>query len=592
MKKALLHIIIPVLALLLLLMPGLLRAQEKTPPAYSAYDLRAERIRLINDAVKITWKMDTLYTGDFVLGRSEQEFNNPADVLNSRLIGTFNSSQEGIIIDRGLQPGRKYFYVIIAKEDLIKRDIKLINDVNITVVPVSLFAEPGPVESLKCEIFETSSIRVTWTKAKGEKLKYNIYRSKSMISARADLEVAEKVASTEENSYTDRNVPDYGTYFYAVTITDRNDIEYFTPSANNNYAISGIYIKGRTLTTPLNTGAFLGQNNAIIVKWEQGHSLTGKSIAGYEIYRSEEVIDSQLKLKFARLLHIAGPSETLYTDASPGSGKFYYAVFARYNDGTVDINFDSDSNFTRTPVMIVSDFRVTAMEAELFEGKIIIKWNYTGNSGNETVSIFRTSKPAEDSGMLMPDSIIATENIKTGTFTLQVPPKGLFYYGLFTRDENRVVQFRSGINITPAPLGIKDEKKEVIAEEKKEVPAEKKEEIIIPEEKEEIIIPEKKPVKKKEAVKKKGAGSSELDYIIKTLFYSEEYAAAVKELNLFISGTDNDYDRAKARLYLARSYIELEEFSKSVRLLNMKDVRHYFPDEAQFWAEFATARLK
>lgn len=590
MKKALLHIIIPVLALLPLLYPAVLRAQEKQDkpaPAYSAFDLKAERIRLINDAVKITWKMDTRHTGDFVIGRSEQEFNNISDVLNSKLIGTFNSSQEGIIIDRGLQSGKRYFYVIIAKEDLLRRDIKLINDVNITVVPVSLFAEPGPVESLKLEIFETSSIKLTWTKAKGENLKYNIYRSKSMISGRADLEVAEKIASTEDNSFTDRNVPDYGTYFYAVTITDKNDIEYFTPSANNNYAITGIYIKGRTLTTPLNIGAFLGQNNTIIVKWEQGHSLTGKTIAGYEIYRSEEIIDSQLKLKFAKLLHIAGTSETLYTDTNPGPGKFYYAVFARYNDGTVDISFDLDSNFTRAPVMIVTAYRITAMEAGIFDRKVIIRWNYTGNSGNETVSIFRSSRAAEDSGTLMPDSIIATENIKAGTFTLDVPLKGSFYYGLFIKDENNIVQFRKGINITPDPLGHKED---VIAEEKKEIPPEKKEELIFKTEPEKEEL--KEPVKKEEIIPKRDTTSNELDYIIKNIFYKEQYRAAVKELNLFISRTDNDNEKAKARLYLARCYIEIGDYKKSVRLLNMKDVRQYFPEEAQFWADFATARLR
>ncbi len=584
MKKTLLHIIIPVLALITLLLPAVTVAQENAVPVYSAYDLKAERIRLINDAVRITWKMDTSHTGDFVLGRSEQEFQNVSDVLNSKLIGTFNSSQEGIIIDRGLQPGKRYFYVIIAKDDLLKRDILLINDVNITVVPVSLYAEPGPVESLKCEIYETSSIRISWSKAKGDKLRYNIYRSKSMVSARADLEVAEKIASIEENSYTDRNVPDYGTYFYAITITDRNDIEYFTPSANNNYAISGIYIKGRTLTTPLNTGAFLGQNNSIIVKWEQGHSLTGKVIAGYEIYRSEEVIESQLKLKFAKLLHIAGASETLYTDTNPGPGKYYYAVFARYNDGTVDINFESDSNFTRSPVMIVSAYRITAMEADIFEKKITIKWNYTGNSGNETVSIFRSSRPAEDSGMLMPDSIIASENIRNGMYSLDAPSKGEFYYGLYIRDDYQVVQFREGINIIPRPLGIKEDQEQIpdTAGIKKD-PQENKDDTSA------LNEPEKD---ERAETGKKPEVSHELDYIIKTCFYREQYRSAVKELNLFISRSDNDYEKAKARLYLARSYIELGDYKKSVKLLNMDDVRRFFPEEAQFWAEFATARLR
>ncbi|HQO39352.1 MAG TPA: hypothetical protein PK986_02680, partial [Spirochaetota bacterium] len=285
-----------------------------------------------------------------------------------------------------------------------------------------------------------------------------------------------------------------------------------------------------------------------------------------------------------------------YTDTSPGGGKFYYAVFARYNDGTVDISFDSGTNFTHTPVMIATLYRVTAMETEVFQGKLIIKWNYTGNSGNETLSIFRSARQAEDSGMLMPDSIFATENIKTGKFTTDIPDQGLYYYGLYIRDENHIVQFRRGINISPEPIGIKNN---IIADDKKEISPEKKDKVSEPDRKEEIsfdVEPEKDKLKdpqgKEKIIKKSDEPSRELDYIIKDIFYGEQYARAVKELNLFISATDNDYDRAKARLYLARSYIELEDFGKSVRLLNMKDVRQFFPEEAEFWSQFATSRLR
>ena len=72
MKKTLLHTLIQALAMSTLLYTAVLNAQNSSEQGYTAYDLRAERIRLINDAVKITWKMDTRHTGDFVLGRSEQ----------------------------------------------------------------------------------------------------------------------------------------------------------------------------------------------------------------------------------------------------------------------------------------------------------------------------------------------------------------------------------------------------------------------------------------------------------------------------------------------------------------------------------------
>ncbi len=312
-------------------------------------------------------------------------------------------------------------------------------------------------------------------------------------------------------------------------------------------------------------------------------------ITGYEIYRAEEVIDSQLKLNFARLLHITNAETTIYTDTETGPGKYYYAVFARYNDGTVDINFAADTNYTRYPVMIVTLYRITAMESSFQDGKVTIKWNFTGNSGNDTVTIFKTDKCVRDSGALMPDSVIATANINTGSFTFEAPPEGLFYYGLYLKNENHIVPFTTGINITSLPIGHKKEKKEeTAADDKADVQDQKEEPLEI--EKENLVVPEKE--QKKEIVRHRETVTPELDYIISNYFYREEYGAAVKELNLFISETDNEYERAKARLYLARTYIELEEFSKSVKLLNMKDVRNFFPKEAEFWAEFATARLR
>jgi len=592
-----------------LLITSGLSAQDQKAPQYPAYDLKAERIKLVNDAVKLTWKMDTRYTGEFVIGRSEKEVKDQEGALRSQLIGTFTSSQEGILIDRGLQQGKQYYYVVLTKDDLFKREIKILRDVNSTSVPVSIYTEPAPVDSLKAEISEESSVKITWSPSRGDGIRYNVYRSRSIISSRADLEVAERIATVETDSYVDQKVPEYGTSFYAVTITDRNSIEYFTPVSGKNFTTRGVYIKGRTLTTPLNTAAFQGSNDSIIIKWERGNSLTGREITGYEVYRSEEMIDSILRLKFAKIIAITDSDATLYTDTRPGPGKYYYAVFARYNDGTVDVSFDTDSNYTKSPIIIAIPYSITAMEAEVRDGNVVIKWNFTGNSGAEQVTLFKTKKRADNSGMLMPDSVIGTENIRTGMFTLPLPEEAKYYYGLFIRDDTRVVALKTGINITDNPIGLENRKSGDITEQKepekeeikepekditrvieKEDAGETREDFSFIEEdtEESEELTEKTPEKEQ----KERSISSDLDYIIDELFYRERYHSAVKELKIFISKTDNKYEKARARLFLARTYIELEEYGKSIHLLNMDDVKTYFPDEAKFWSDFAMFRAR
>jgi len=545
-------------------------AQTNIRPSHIAFDIKTERIKFSNDSVKITWKMDKQYSGDFIVGRSEKEISIPDDALQATLIGIFNSSQEGILIDRDVQQGKKYYYIILARTFLIKRNIEIIKNVNYTKDPVSLFIEPGPVQSLRVDVSDDNKILVYWKESKSVGIKYNVYRSKSQISSRGELEVAEKIASVENNEFTDKSIPDYGSYFYAVTISDKNGIEYFDPKIDQNFTSNGIYLKGKTLATPLNVGAFIGVKNSIIVKWEKAESRTGKDLQGYEIYRSDEPINSLLKLKFSKLVQIVDNKTTVFTDKDLGPGKYCYAVFARYSDGTVDITFDTDSNYIKIPLIITMQYIINSLDYEIADKKIIIRWNYSGNSGNETVSIFKTSKIPADSGNIMNNEIIGTENIKAGKFIIDDLPSANFYYGVLCRNENEIIKITRGVNITAIPLNESTKKADEKPFENK-----KPDDNIIPGKKEVITVK-----------------NTELDDIIHNTYYKSNYELAVKELKNYIKTTDNTDSRPKAKLFLAKSYIELHEYEKSIKLLDSDDVKKAFPEETRFWFEFAIVRLK
>jgi len=534
-----------------------------------ASDIKAERIKFSNNSLKITWKMDKQYTGDFIVGRSEKEISSAEDALQAKLIGIFNSDLDGILIDRDIQQGKKYYYIILAKEFLLKRNIDIIKNVNYTGEPVSLYVEPDSVQSLRVDVSDNSKILINWSKSKSSISKYNVYRSRSPISSGGELEVSEKITSTEKNDFIDTNLPDYGSYFYAVTITDKNGIEYFNPGIDQNYTSNGIYLKGKTLATPLNVDAFIGDKNSIIVKWEKSESRTGKDLQGYEIYRSDEIINSILKLKFSKLIQIVDNKTTLFTDKELPPGKFCYAVFSRYSDGTVDINFDTDSNYTKTPLIITMPYKINALNHEIADKKIILRWNYSGNTGNEIVTIFKTVKVPANSDSIMNDSIIGTENIRAGKFIISNPPAGTFYYGILCRSGNEVIPFTKGVNLTTGAAAGGSDIIEII---------DKKEE----------ITDIKKPLEKDKSNYK----NSTLDDIIHNTYYKSNYPLALKELKNFIKTSDNKYEQSKAKLFLAKSYIELHEYDKSIKLLESDDVKNTFPEETKFWFEFSLVRLK
>jgi len=535
-----------------------IKAQPSARPSHIPFDIKAEKIKFSNDSIKISWKMDKKYSGDFVVGRSEKEISTVESALQAKLIGIYNSGQDGILIDHDIQQGKKYYYIVLAKDFLIKRKIDIIKNVNYTEEPVYLFVEPESVQSIKVNVSDGNKIIIKWNKIRGSNIKYNVYRSRSAISSTGELEVAEKINSTEKNEFIDTDLPDYGSYFYAVSITDKNGIEYFNPKSDQNYTSNGIYLKGKTLATPLNVNAFTGDNNSIIIKWEKSESRTGKELQGYEIYRSDEIINSLLKLKFSKLIQIVNSNTIIYTDRKLNPGKYYYAVFSRYSDGTVDINFDMDSNYTKAPLIITVPFKINAVTHEIADKKIIIRWNYTGNAGNEKVSIFKSLRIPADSGSIMNDDIIGTENINTGKFVINNPPSGSFYYGVLCRSGNEIIRITRGINITKNSIGSDLN-----------------------------IISEKKYNNNEPEYQNSG-----LDYIIQNIYYKEKDSLAIKELKKFIKTSDNKYDQSKARLFLAKSYIELHEYEKSIKLLNDDDVKNNFPEETKFWFEFVLVRLK
>lgn len=569
MYNKIIKITIPAI-LITLFISNILAPQPVTHPPYIATDIKTERVKFTGDSIKLTWKMDSRYPGDFIVGKSEKEISNVEDVLQAKLIGIYNSSLEGSLIDRDFQQGKKYYYIILAKEYLLKRDIDIIKNVNYTAEAVTPHSEPEPVKAIRVDVSDDNKILIQWTKSSGSSIKYNIYRSRSAISSTEELEVAEKITVTEKSEYTDNTVADYGSYFYAVTVTDKNGIEYFTPKIDQNYTSNGIFLKGKALTTPLNVTAFIGEKNEIVIKWEKAESLTGKDLQGYEIYRHDEQINSLLKLRSSKLIQIADNKTTVYTDRDLNPGKYYYAVFSRYSDGAVDINFDTDTNYTKTPLLIIIPYRITSLNYETVDSRIILNWNYAGNTGIETVSIFRTSVPPADSSSLTNNDIIGTENIRTGKFTINRPADGIFYYGVLSRQASEIVQISKGINITASPIGESGSAIKPDTGEKTEKKDEKNNQ-----EKTEISPPD-----------------NSLDEIVRNTYYKGNYSKALKELRKYITSTDNKYYQSKARLFMAKSYIELQEYEKSIMILNSDELKNAFPEETKFWFEYALVRLK
>lgn len=560
MNKKKLHIIPSLVILIILTLLSFLAARQITHPEHIAFNIKAERIPLSGNAIKVTWEMNRNFSGDFVVGRSESPFNSIEDILKAKLVGISNPSLEGMITDKNLQQGKEYYYAVIAKEKLLKREIELFKNVNITSTPVSLHAEPDMVKSIRVDT-RTQGIRIRWDAGSSKNVKYNIYRSRSPINSNSELTVSSKLATVSDSVYTDTTVPEFGAFFYAVSVTDKNDIEYFTPVPNQNFTTSGIFIKEKSISTPLNVAAFAGIEGTIIIKWEKAATVSDKELTGYEIYRSNEIINSFFKLKDSRLITITDRETTTFTDKLSDGGDFYYAVLPRYSDGTVDINFDTGLIFTRIPVSIKKPYRITGIKGERSNGKVLITWEYTGNEGMQILKVIRTAQvPASTSSAER--MIIGSVNITTGRYLADDPGGNDYHYGLISDMAEQ--EFVIGLNITSRIPALS--RKTDISSIEDEAPG---------------------PESKKSPVPE-----SSLNRIIRVYFYSGRYDLASKELNKFIDSTDNNSDKVLARLFLAKSFIEMKDYSRAILILSSSDVKNAYPDESRFWIEFAMLRLQ
>ncbi len=562
MNKKKLNIIPAAVILILIIQCAFLSARQITYPDHIAYNIKAERIPLSANAVKVTWEMNRNFSGDFVIGRSESPFNSIDDILKAKLIGISNPSLEGMITDKNLQQGKEYYYAVIAKEKLLKREIELLNNVNFTSAPVSLFAEPDMVKAIRADT-QRQGIRIRWDGGSAKNIKFNIYRSRSAINSNPELTVSSKLATVSDSVYTDTTVPEFGAFFYAVTVTDKNGIEYFTPVPGQNFTANGIFIKENSISTPLNVAAFPGADGAILIRWEKAATASDKEITGYEVYRSGEIINSFFKLKDSRLITITDREATSYSDRISDGGDFYYAVLPRYSDGTVDINFDSGLIFTRVPVSIKKPYKITGIKGERVNGKIQITWEYTGNQGMEILKVIRTGEIPSSSSSIE-NMIIGSVNITEGKYLVDDKDGNDYHYGLISDTAEQGLVFIVGLNITAI------------------IPAQKNK-IDISGIEEEIPGPD---------MKNDTAPESSLSRIIRIYFYSGRYHLASKELNKFISSTDNNRDRALARLFLGKSYIEIKDYSRAILILSSRDVQRAYPEESRFWTEFAMLRLK
>ena len=451
----------------------IIEKKEPARPSYIALNIRTERVPLAEDTVQITWDVNPAYSGDFVVGRSSEIIDTQEKALAAKTINTVSTRDRSLVIDSGLAPGT-YYYVILAREKVVERNIELVRDMNFSTKGVTIVAReaggpPRQVTGIRIQRAGKKGVLLTWKKIPSEGITYTIYRSNEPVSTIDRLRNAViRVMVTDIDNYIDENIDTNDPCYYAVTARDSAGRENTELIAESNYTGTPFYF-------------------------------------GLEIEKVERVTYRPVKLK--------GVNEN---------------------------------------------------------GTIKLKWEHTGNAGVRFFRIFRTRELPLVLEEVRDDWVIADVDILSDGFSDPDPLDGSLYYGIvpYLTGENGTLKLEKGVYVTGESLLVHKAPVRNSVDEYENRTIEPGKDDPVP-------------------LKKAPVEGDRLKRILRRSFFNGHYALAIKELQQFIVDTDNENEKAQARLFIARSLIELKEYRKALGILARPDVMEYYPDESRFWSDYA-----
>ncbi len=351
----------------------------------------------------------------------------------------------------------------------------------------------------------------------------------------------------------------------------------------------------------------------VILKWES--PIKG---AVFKIYRASSPIKTTNDLLPDKI--IAMPEETVYTDKVPAPGEYYYAVTSVISNQEKKYLVEYQ-NYTVFPVKVIKiekerkPVHVKLIDAHLLDEKRVeVVWQ--GVEGDIRYKIYRSTEVIDSPDKLDRASMLAVLSADEEKFIDETITKsGEYYYAVTVLDnagEHKILVKDESYTSTPVKVMIKKPEKEKPPAQpiKKEKPLPQPETTKTQELVEEKTISTQaletistQEVKPQPAVQTQKVSVStqraittnipvvteeineELEFkkIINNYYYTKDYNTCINELKIFIKIAKDEELKARAELFMAKSYYYLHKYKKALKLFIK--LRKKFPEECDFWIE-------
>ncbi|MGQ9844229.1 MAG: hypothetical protein ACUVRK_11795 [Spirochaetota bacterium] len=555
-------------------------------PTYIARNIKTEVINEVEGAVKITFSVDPNSKNDFLVGRTTQLPTSAEVALQAATVKVVLTGAETVAIDSNLPPGQ-YYYVVLARDKILEKDISLYPDVNYTSAPIVIKKNlpeipqkrtPEQITLLYARVVNKTQVLITWKGVQQPNIVYNVYRAAEPLNSPERIKNAKLIGQVQADneSFIDRTITQSGKYYYAVTVRDIEGNEDIQLIPDQSYTANPVSVIIRRDVYVKNILAAI-EEGILKITWGK----PDVDVRSFVVYRhTQPIVDAQTLALAVKVATVVS-NKLEYVDKNPVPGTHYFAVLAILEDGSIDTTLKPDSNYTTKPIVIGDPIRLKLIEASEQNGIVKISWSYTGSSGSRYFKLFRSSAPPSTSQDINNAFLVDVVNVTANEYTDSDIPAGTYYYTLVpeTYDVDPEFKITTGINSTAEPVKVT---RQIAAK-------------VTP------VLPEKEAIKKPEALHEKEEPreevkkekpqqtflpASHVNRIIAATFYKGKYESCIDMLTAFLQDVNNTEEIAKANLFIGRSYIELKQYRMALKYIMKSDVAKYYPKEAKFWRDF------
>ncbi|TGK37817.1 hypothetical protein [Leptospira andrefontaineae] len=496
-------------------------------------------------SVRISWEAPR-ETGEIIVARSSSIIDSPEKCYISDSLGKFPSGvANGVnqIYDYNLKPGT-YYYAVVLAHHVRKKDARLVANRNYTTIPIVIENNPPP---------QTNNYPPTNT----------------------------------QNNYppaTNTNQPPPEEQKYL----------------SDNARVTDISVKRE--------GQFLR------ISWEPyPKGIQGETI--YTIYKSAEPMSSMtLMRKAEKLAEVSHPENTFLDQDLTKSQTLYYGVSVKQGLKEV-LPLVQNQSFVRqfyvydqdkrkppkeddvvtNPQFAYDEMHVKDLNASIVDGGVRLDWKAPDRADENTIySIYQAGKPLSGGvSTFLGGNVRKLGEVShpdTNVMVKMKPYSGTMYFGVtvkrgdiedftLTQDQSYVAIGGPGSTDNNAQTAENDKPNKHEPKEEEQVPQDNQNnQNVQNNEKQPLIVEQEEP------------SEEEVDRVLRSTYWKNEYGEAVKQLAPYAGSNDIDI-RGKAKFFLGMSFYKKGEYNKALKFFVQKDTKNYNPERTEFWTKQCLARI-